>query len=127
MLFFLIVRQPARSTRPAHPFPTRPSSDLPIDDLKAFRNFNFATGCVFSFCIGVGLYGLVYLLPLYLAQVRGLNSLQIGEIMFVTGLTQFLSAPPAGILSRKMDPRSAERRVGNACVSTCRSRWSPSP
>src|SRR3546814_6581030 len=42
----------------------------PIVDLKAFRNFNFATGCVFSFCIGVGLYGLVYLLPLYLAQVR---------------------------------------------------------
>ncbi|MFC3676624.1 DHA2 family efflux MFS transporter permease subunit [Ferrovibrio xuzhouensis] len=77
----------------------------PIVDLKAFRNFNFATGCVFSFTIGVGLYGLVYLLPLYLAQVRGLNSLQIGEIMFVTGLTQFLSAPPAGILSRKMDPR----------------------
>src|SRR3546814_19361365 len=48
---------------------------------------------------------LVDLRPLYLAQVRGLNSLQIGEIMFVTGLTQFLSAPPAGILSRKMDPR----------------------
>src|SRR3546814_15003099 len=23
-------------------------------------------------------------------------------------------------------PRSEERRVGNACVSTCRSRWSPS-
>src|SRR3546814_19579689 len=48
---------------------------------------------------------LVDLRPLYLAQVRGLNSLQIGEIMVVTGLTQFLSAPPAGILSRKMDPR----------------------
>src|SRR3546814_13746003 len=24
-------------------------------------------------------------------------------------------------------PRSTERRVGNACVSTCRSRWSPFP
>src|SRR3546814_13119256 len=24
-------------------------------------------------------------------------------------------------------PRSAERRVGKECVSTCRSRWSPSP
>src|SRR3546814_20893090 len=24
-------------------------------------------------------------------------------------------------------PRSEERRVGNACVSTCRSRWSPYP
>lgn len=77
----------------------------PIVDLKAFRNRNFATGCLFSLTIGVGLYGLVYLLPLYLGRVRGLNSLQIGEIMFVTGLTQFLSAPPAGILARKVDPR----------------------
>src|SRR3546814_6483166 len=24
-----------------------------------------------------------------------------------------------------VDPRSAERRVGKECVSTCRSRWSP--
>lgn len=77
----------------------------PIVDLKAFRNRNFATGCLFSLTIGVGLYGLVYLLPLYLGRVRGLNSLQIGEIMFVTGLAQFLSAPPAGILARHLDPR----------------------
>lgn len=77
----------------------------PIVDLKAFRNRNFATGCLFSLTIGIGLYGLVYLLPLYLGRVRGLNSLQIGEIMFVTGLTQFLSAPPAGILARRVDPR----------------------
>jgi DHA2 family multidrug resistance protein len=78
----------------------------PIVDLKAFRNRNFATGCLFSLTIGIGLYGLVYLLPLYLGRVRGLNSLQIGEIMFVTGVAQFLSAPPAGILSRRVpDPR----------------------
>src|SRR3546814_5912128 len=25
------------------------------------------------------------------------------------------------------DPRSEERRVGNECVSTCRSRWTPYP
>ncbi|WP_374298427.1 DHA2 family efflux MFS transporter permease subunit [Ferrovibrio sp.] len=78
----------------------------PIVDLKAFRNRNFATGCLFSLTIGVGLYGLVYLLPLYLGRVRGLNSLQIGEVMFVTGLAQFMSAPPAGILARRLsDPR----------------------
>jgi DHA2 family multidrug resistance protein len=58
----------------------------PIVDLKAFRNRNFATGCLFSLTIGVGLYGLVYLLPLYLGRVQGLNSLQIGEIMFITAL-----------------------------------------
>src|SRR3546814_6743296 len=26
---------------------------------------------------------------------------------------------------KNTDPRSEERRVGNECVSTCRSRWSP--
>src|SRR3546814_19650743 len=26
---------------------------------------------------------------------------------------------------RRTEPRSAERRVGKACVSPCRSRWSP--
>lgn len=77
----------------------------PIVDLSAFRNGNFASGSVFSFCVGVGLYGLVYLLPLYLASVRGLNAMQIGEILFVTGLAQFLSAPVAGMLGRRLDPR----------------------
>jgi len=77
----------------------------PAVDMKAFRNRNFSTGCVFSFTMGIGLYGLVYLLPLFLARVRGLNSLQIGEIMFVTGLAQFLIAPVAGFLARTIDPR----------------------
>src|SRR3546814_16874397 len=31
---------------------------------------------------------------------------------------------PNGLLQRR-HRRSEERRVGNACVSTCRSRWSP--
>ncbi|MEN2978300.1 DHA2 family efflux MFS transporter permease subunit [Tistrella bauzanensis] len=77
----------------------------PIVDLKAFRDRNFATGCMFSFVIGVGLYGLVYVLPLYLARIRDLNAMQIGEVLFVTGLAQFCSAPIAGMLSRKMDQR----------------------
>src|SRR3546814_20358044 len=30
-----------------------------------------------------------------------------------------------GPVSVRIDSRSEERRVGNECVSTCRSRWSP--
>src|SRR3546814_21061136 len=29
-------------------------------------------------------------------------------------------------IHRRLAPRSEERRVGKECVSTCRSRWSPS-
>src|SRR3546814_17013401 len=31
----------------------------------------------------------------------------------------------AAMLGHEIDLRSEERRVGNECVSTCRSRWSP--
>jgi MFS transporter, DHA2 family, multidrug resistance protein len=78
----------------------------PIVDIRAFADRNFALGSLYSFIIGVGLYGSVYLLPLFLARVRGLNSLQIGLIMIVTGTAQFLSAPVAGALSKRLDLRA---------------------
>lgn len=78
---------------------------VPVVDLTAFKNRNFAVGCTLTFIIGIGLYGLTYLYPLFLARVRGYNSLQIGETVFVTGAFMFLSAPIIGALSRKYDPR----------------------
>lgn len=77
----------------------------PIVDLRAFADRNFLAGSAFSFVMGIGLYGLTYLYPLYLARVRGYSSLQIGETMFVSGAAMFLMAPVAGFLSRKLDPR----------------------
>jgi DHA2 family multidrug resistance protein len=77
----------------------------PVVDLFAFRDANFSIGCLFSFIIGTGLYGSVYLLPLFLGRVRGMSSYDIGVTMIVTGAFQFLSAPIAGVLSKKMEPR----------------------
>jgi len=77
----------------------------PIVDLKAFSNRNFAAGCLASFTIGIGLYGLTYLYPVFLARVRGYTSLEIGTTMFLTGVAMFLTAPVAGRLSAKLDPR----------------------
>ncbi len=79
--------------------------EMPIVDLKVFRNRNFALGTWLGFLVGVALYGLVYLMPMFFGTVRQFNSLQIGEIMFVTGATMFLSAPVMGKLSDKIDPR----------------------
>ncbi|MCC6719538.1 MAG: DHA2 family efflux MFS transporter permease subunit [Acetobacteraceae bacterium] len=77
----------------------------PLVDLRAFRNGNFAFGCVFSLVMGVGLYGSVYVVPLFLARVRGYDAMQIGEVMFATGAAMFLSAPVVGRLSRSVDLR----------------------
>ncbi len=77
----------------------------PIVDLRAFANRNFAVGSLFSFVLGIGLYGLTYLYPVYLAEIRGYDALMIGDTMFVSGLAMFLSAPIAGQLSQRFDPR----------------------
>ncbi len=77
----------------------------PIVELRAFRDRNFAFGSTFSFIMGIGLYGLTYLYPVYLSQVRGYDALMIGETMFVTGVAMFLAAPLAGRLSQVLDPR----------------------
>ncbi len=77
----------------------------PVVDLTAFRNVNFAVGSVFSFVLGIGLYGLTFLYPVFLARIRGYDSLMIGETMFVSGLSMFLTAPVSGILASKVDPR----------------------
>jgi len=79
--------------------------DEPIVDLSAFADRNFATGCLLSFIMGVGLYGLTYLYPLFLGHVRHYNSLMIGETVFVSGAAMFLGAPIAGRISAKIDGR----------------------
>jgi DHA2 family multidrug resistance protein len=77
----------------------------PIVDLRAFSNVNFALGCLFSFCVGIGLYGLTYIYPRYLAEVRGYSALMIGETMFVSGIAMFLTAPIIGRAMQTIDMR----------------------
>jgi len=77
----------------------------PIVDLTAYADRNFALGSLFSFVLGIGLYGLTYLFPVYLEEIRGYNALMVGETMFVSGAAMFLSAPVVGRLATKIDPR----------------------
>ena len=77
----------------------------PMVDVKAFRDSNFTFGCLFSLVLGLGLYGTTYVVPLFLGRVRGFNSMQIGETMFVTGVAMFVASPIAGKLSAKVDLR----------------------
>lgn len=77
----------------------------PIVDLTAFGDRNFWTGSILSMVLGIGLYGLTYLYPVFLSRVRGYSALQIGETMFVSGIAMFLTAPLAGFLSTRIDLR----------------------
>ena len=92
----------------------------PIVKLDAFSDRNFAVCSLLAFSVGIGLYGSVYLQPLFLGQVRGYNALQIGQIMFVTGVFMLLSAPFARQLIVRIDPRISiflgTSLVGGSCL-----------
>ncbi|MDE2363966.1 MAG: DHA2 family efflux MFS transporter permease subunit [Hyphomicrobiales bacterium] len=76
----------------------------PIVDLR-IRSGSFWAGSLFSFVLGIGLYGLTYIYPVYLARVRGDTALMIGETMFVTGMMQMISAPLVGRVMMTVDSR----------------------
>jgi len=77
----------------------------PVVELSTLKNRSFAIGCALSFCLGVGLFGSVYLMPVFLAYVRGHDAFEIGTIMLVTGVAQLVTAPIAGTMESRFDPR----------------------
>jgi DHA2 family multidrug resistance protein len=77
----------------------------PIVDVRAFLNRNFSLGTFYTFIVGTGLYGATYIVPLFLAQVRGYSAFQIGETVVVTGLAQMVLSPFSAYLARTIDLR----------------------
>ena len=77
----------------------------PLVQLATFRDRRFSVGCLLSFVVGIGMFGSVYLMPVFLAVAHDYGALQIGKIMLVTGISQLLTAPIAVELDRRVDPR----------------------
>ena len=77
----------------------------PVVNLRTFQHRNFAIGCILSFALGIGLFGSVYLMPVFLAFVRHHSALEIGAIMLVTGTAQLLTAPLAVWLEQRVSAR----------------------
>ncbi|MEY9196235.1 MFS family permease [Sinorhizobium fredii] len=90
--------------------------EFPVVDLRAFANRNFTFGSLFSFVMGIGLYGLTYLYPLYLGRIRGYDSLMIGETMFVSGLAMLSDGAGRGLPRRQARPAGDDDdRVHGLC------------
>jgi DHA2 family multidrug resistance protein len=77
----------------------------PIVDLRSFADRGFTIGCILSFVLGIGLFGSLYLMPVFLAFVRHHDALEIGTIMLVTGIAQLAMAPIAVALEQRIDAR----------------------
>lgn len=77
----------------------------PIVNLRIFANYNFTVGSLLGALIGIGLFGLVYIYPLFLGRVAGLSSYHIGMILSVSGIATVIAAPIVVQLQKQIDLR----------------------
>jgi DHA2 family multidrug resistance protein len=82
------------------------SHPSPLVDLRLLGNRTFGVASLFIFITGFGLFGGIYVLPLFLARVAGFEARQIGDAVFVAGLSQVAIAPVIARLSQKVDLRA---------------------
>jgi DHA2 family multidrug resistance protein len=77
----------------------------PIIELRAFRNRNFAVGTTLQLFMGTALFGSTFLVPVFLAQVRQLDALDIGLIMGLGSIVMVPLAPVSGFFLSRVDHR----------------------
>ncbi len=81
------------------------SKPHPLINLGILRNRNFGLSSISSLGMGVGLYGSIYLLPLYLAQIQNYNALQIGNVIMWMGVPQLFLIPLVPKLMKFVSPK----------------------
>jgi DHA2 family multidrug resistance protein len=80
-------------------------SKSPLVHLRLLAGRNLGLSSVIGFVLGVGLYGTVYLIPLYLGDVQGYSPRLIGETLVWVGLPQLVVFPFLPLLLKKFDVR----------------------
>jgi len=77
----------------------------PLINLGILRERNFGLTSIASLGMGLGLYGSIYLLPLYLAQIQNYNALQIGQVIMWMGIPQLFLIPLVPKLMKIVPPK----------------------
>jgi len=77
----------------------------PLLDLRLFADRPFALGNAVIGLAAVGLFGGLFLLPLFFQQVAGRTPLDAGLLLLPQGLGLFLASPAAGVLYDRFGAR----------------------
>ena len=76
----------------------------PLLDLRTFNSRNFTASVFLMASMMMALFGTIILLPIYLQNVLGLNTLQTGLLLLPGGLLMGLLGPRVGRLYDKVGP-----------------------
>lgn len=82
-------------------------SKTPFINLRLLGRYNFGLASLMQFCFGAVVFGVVFLVPNYFAEVQGYNASQIGAMMIPYGVIQFIMSFATPWLMRWTGARTA--------------------
>ncbi len=77
----------------------------PLLDIRIFKNLNYSVGNFMLILITVGMYGVLFYIPIFLQAVRGMGALEVGLLMLPPALVSAVAMPVSGALYDKYGPR----------------------
>jgi DHA2 family multidrug resistance protein len=88
------------------------STDHPIVNFGIMRHRSFAVGMFTSFILGFGLYGSVFVFPVFCQNLLGFTAQQTGELLFPGGLCTIVMMPFIGKMLNKGIPAQFMATIG---------------
>jgi DHA2 family multidrug resistance protein len=77
----------------------------PLLELRLFKSFTFTTAVSVTLVVQVGLFGAIFLLPLFLQNLRGMGAMETGMMLIPQALTVAAVMPISGRIYDRFGPR----------------------
>jgi MFS transporter, DHA2 family, multidrug resistance protein len=81
------------------------ASRSPAVDLRVLRYRSLAAGSLFAIVLGIGLYGTIFVIPIFTQNILGFTAVQTGMLIIPGALISGLLMPFIGRLSDRVDAR----------------------
>jgi len=79
--------------------------DKPAVNIKVLKNINLSANSFLSMVFSLGIFGSLFLLPMFLQKVMGYSAYDAGIAIMSRGLAMVISMPLAGRLFNKLGPK----------------------
>ncbi len=82
------------------------TTDRPAVNLRILRNVSFTSATLLGAVLGLGLYGSLFLIPLFLQNLLGYTALKTGAVVMPRGLVMAVIMPLGGLLYNRIGPKA---------------------
>jgi len=88
------------------------TAEHPVVDLHVLRDRSLAVGTIFTFILGFGLYGSVFIFPVFAQNLLGFTAMQTGLILLPGSLATAVMMPVVGKLMQRGFPAQVLNALG---------------